>query len=64
MYKLTMREAKEIMAKKIKVDGENWEILKDCGDFWVAKKADSDEVRNVYKPGKEKIAKPNSEPSK
>lgn len=65
MYK-NNQEAMEAMAKKIKVDGADWEIIRDCGDFWVAKKADSDEVRNVYKPGKGKdqVAKPDSKPSK
>ena len=45
------------MSDKIKFDGREWEVLKDCVDFVVAKIPDTDEVRNIPKPKKDDIGK-------
>lgn len=37
------------MFNEINFEGKEWEVLKDCGDFFVAKVVDTDEVRNIKK---------------
>lgn len=37
------------MFETIKYQGKEWEVLRDCGTFYVAKVVDSDEVQNIPK---------------